>query len=260
MKKVTYVWRKEVICIVVRKWLYLDLSIPVQRFIYVDIRVIRPDLQKIHFLFWYNCQCKLIVQLDIFICSYLPPHNFLTDVFGPFDEDVCFFTSYKGRVVNCLIAWDGRILEMNAHNLHSSCAFKYNIQSCRVNADLQTCDSKWHYQNEDEPHSLSSHGVNQGWKSGKLWVQDEVQLTIHIVNVCILHILRQLKLTLIHAKNVFAAYYSHFLQFTESTYLVFKEINPIFLKQCHFRFLRFTYVTYRYWDLYLFLAFILYLL
>lgn len=50
-----------------------------------------------------------------------------------------------------------------------------------------------YYQNENEPHALSSHFVNQGRKSIKLWVQNKVQLTFHVVNVSVLHILRETK-------------------------------------------------------------------
>ena len=52
-----------------------------------------------------------------------------------------------------------------------------------------TCE---HYQNEDEPHAFSSHAVNQGGQVFKLWVQDKVELTIHVVNVCVLHILQDM--------------------------------------------------------------------
>lgn len=46
------------------------------------------------------------------------------------------------------------------------------------------------YQNEDEPHALSSHVINQGGQVFELRVQDKVELAIHVVNVCILHILQ----------------------------------------------------------------------
>lgn len=49
------------------------------------------------------------------------------------------------------------------------------------------------YQNEDEPHALSSHVVNKCRQPIKFWVQDKVQLTIHVVNVCVLHILQEVK-------------------------------------------------------------------
>lgn len=48
-----------------------------------------------------------------------------------------------------------------------------------------------YYQNEDEPHALVSHAINQGRQSLKVFVQDKVKLTLHVVNVCILHILEQ---------------------------------------------------------------------
>lgn len=45
------------------------------------------------------------VDLSVSIfSSYLPPHNFITELFGPFDEDVRCYTSFKGRVRLCLIA------------------------------------------------------------------------------------------------------------------------------------------------------------
>lgn len=47
------------------------------------------------------------------------------------------------------------------------------------------------YQNEDEPHALSPHAVNQGRQLFKLRVQNKVKLALHVVNVCILHILQQ---------------------------------------------------------------------
>lgn len=47
------------------------------------------------------------------------------------------------------------------------------------------------YQNEDEPHALSPHAVNQGRQFFKLRAQNKVELTFHVVNVCILHILQQ---------------------------------------------------------------------
>lgn len=55
---------------------------------------------------------------------------------------------------------------------------------------LQVCeDEKVRYQNEDEPHAFFSHVIHQGRKVLKLWVQDKVQLTFHVVDICILHIL-----------------------------------------------------------------------
>lgn len=50
---------------------------------------------------------------------------------------------------------------------------------------------KMYYQNEDEPHAFFSHVINQGRQLLKLWVQDKVQLTVHVVNICILHILHK---------------------------------------------------------------------
>lgn len=49
-----------------------------------------------------------------------------------------------------------------------------------------------HYQNEDESHALVSHAINQGRQSLKVFVQDKVKLTLHVVNVCILHILQKM--------------------------------------------------------------------
>lgn len=50
-----------------------------------------------------------------FALAYLPPHNFITDVFGPFNENICFLTSLKSRVIR-LISRDRRILDLNTHH------------------------------------------------------------------------------------------------------------------------------------------------
>lgn len=47
-----------------------------------------------------------------------------------------------------------------------------------------------YYQNEDEPHPLAPHAVNQVRQAGELRAQDKVQLTLHVVDVCVLHILQ----------------------------------------------------------------------
>lgn len=47
-----------------------------------------------------------------------------------------------------------------------------------------------YYQNEDEPHPLPPHVINQVRQAGELRVQNEVQLTLHVVDVCVLHILQ----------------------------------------------------------------------
>lgn len=135
---------RNLLTIIMWKWkkAHLYLRVPVQRFIYCDIRVIWPDLQKekkkmishnIPTYSWksHHCACEfqsLLITAWWFGClflfhlfvwtsipSYLPPHNSIINMFGPFDEDICCFASHKGRVMFCLIAWDGWILGLSTH-------------------------------------------------------------------------------------------------------------------------------------------------
>lgn len=45
------------------------------------------------------------------------------------------------------------------------------------------------YQDENEPHALSSHPVHQIRQTLELLIQNEVQLSLHVVDVCILDVL-----------------------------------------------------------------------
>lgn len=44
-------------------------------------------------------------------------------------------------------------------------------------------------QNEDDPHPIGLHAIDQGWKPRELGAELEVQLPLHVVNVWVLHIL-----------------------------------------------------------------------
>lgn len=46
-------------------------------------------------------------------------------------------------------------------------------------------------QNEDDPHAVGLHAVNQSWKSIKLGAEGEVQLPLHVVDVRVLHVLEE---------------------------------------------------------------------
>lgn len=95
--------------------LYLHLGIPVLRFVHCNVGVIWPDLNKKqkniytsaqYFVLLLIAQCITYIFTFFVECipSYLAPHNVITDVFGPFDEDIGGCTSLKGGVMFCLIA------------------------------------------------------------------------------------------------------------------------------------------------------------
>lgn len=129
--------------------------------------------------------CPTLVR----VCgAYLPPNDSVTKFFGPFDEDILSHSSLKSRIGVSLIAGNGRILKKkktkNGTEFASNCHVLCKNVIGRL-LSLQLID----YQDEDESHALSSHAVYQRWKSLELWVQYKVQLTFHVVNICILHIL-----------------------------------------------------------------------
>lgn len=110
-------------------------------------------------------------------CCYLPPNDPTTQISGPLDEDLVSHAPVKGGVGDRLVARDGRVLEQ--------CVC---VSVTRLSAVMLL---DWvGYQDDDEPAPLVLDALHQRRQLPEVWIQDKVQLTLHVVDVRILDVLQ----------------------------------------------------------------------
>lgn len=65
---------------------------------------------------------------------------------------------------------------------------EFHVEQIGLIAQVKTS-----YQDEDEPHPFIPHVVHQGGQAFEVWAQNKVQLPLHVVDVCVLHVLQKKK-------------------------------------------------------------------
>lgn len=63
---------------------------------------------------------------------------------------------------------------------------EFHVEQIGLIAQVKTS-----HQDEDESHPFGPHGVHQGGQAFEVWAQNKVQLPLHVVDVCVLHVLQK---------------------------------------------------------------------